>query len=293
MPDGAPGAPPPGLNSGLTTARSLLFAPGDDEHKLRNALGSGADGLIADLEDGVAPGRKETARAVARRVLAEASGSPCLRMVRINGLQGGALREDLAALEGITLDAVVLPKAAPAALAALGADGPPVLAIVETSVGLRSAHELAAAPRVAALALGALDLGLELGLERRDDGQEILLARSQLVLDSAAAGVRPPFDTVFEALGDPLGLERECDLARSLGMRGKLCVHPGQVEVVNRVFSPREADLARARCVVDAYDRAEAQGRGAVAVDGMLVDRPVVERARRLLTEAGRSPSAG
>jgi citrate lyase subunit beta/citryl-CoA lyase len=221
---------------------------------------------------------------VTRRVLAEAGGA-CLRLVRVNEPERG-LSEDLAAFEGLERDAIVLPKATPASLAALGDAGPPVIALVETPAGIRSAHELAAAPRVAALALGAVDLRLELGLERRADGQELLFHRSQLVLDSAAAGVRPPLDAVFEDLGDDAGLERECGLARSLGMGGKLCVHPRQVAVVNTAFAPGDAELARARRLIDAYERAAAEGPGALVVDGMLVDRPVVERARRLLADA-------
>ena len=274
-----------GAAPSLATARSLLFAPGDDVHKLAKALGSGADGVIADLEDGIAPSRRAAAREVVREAL-EAADGRCLRAVRVNRPGSEELAEDLPAIEGLALDAIVVPKAEPAALAELGETGPPLIAIVETSGGLRSTYDLAAAPRVAALALGALDLGVELGLERRADGQELLFARARLVVDSAAAGVRPPFDTVFAALADLAGLEEECGLARSLGLRGKLCVHPRQVEVVNAAFSPTAAELERARLVVEAYERAEADGRGAIQVEGMLVDRPVAERARRLLEDA-------
>jgi citrate lyase beta subunit len=271
-----------GVAPSLATARSLLFVPGDDAHKLDKALGSGADGVIADLEDGVAPARRAAAREIVRATLGSRDAR-CLRTVRVNRQGSDELAEDLAAIAGLALDAIVVPKAEPGLLAELGETGPPVIAIVETSAGLRAAYDLAAAPRVAALALGALDLGVELGLERRADGQELLLARSRLVVDSAAAGLRPPLDTVFVALADLQGLEEECRLARSLGLRGKLCVHPRQVEVVNAAFSPTAAELERARLVVEAYERAEADGRGAIQLEGMLVDRPVAERARRLL----------
>ncbi len=121
-----------------------------------------------------------------------------------------------------------------------------MIAIVETALGVRQAYETARLPRVAALVLGAVDLGAELGLEPRADGQEVLYARSQLVVDSAAAGIRSPFDLVHLDTRDDEGLEAEARLARSLGFRGKACIHPAQVEIVNRVFSPtKEEQRAR------------------------------------------------
>ena len=118
-----------------------------------------------------------------------------------------------------------------------------MIAIVETAQGLRLAYETASHPRVEALVLGAVDLGLELGLEVRPDGQEVLFARSKLVLDSAAAGIRGPFDLVHLDVRDGEGLEAECRLARSLGFRGKACIHPAQVDIVNAVFAPGEGEL--------------------------------------------------
>jgi citrate lyase beta subunit len=208
----------------------------------------------------------------------------------VNGVDSPWWEDDLAALEGLDLDAIVLPKATPEAVEALGSQGPPLIAIVETATGLRLAYETAAEPRVAALCLGAADLGAELRLEPRPDGQEILYARSRLVVDSAAAGLRPPFDVVHLDTRDDAGLEDECLLARSLGMGGKMCIHPAQLAVVNRVFSPSEEQLAWARRVVAAYEDGIREGRGAVSLDGALVDLPVVERARAILSmpERGR-----
>src|SRR5262249_4848006 len=161
--------------------------------------------------------------------------------VRVNGAGTQWFADDLALVEELGPAAVVLPKATPEAVAALGPDGPPVLAIVETAAGLRAAYETARAERVVALLLGAAALGAELGLERRRDGLEIFYARSQVVVDSAAADIRPPFDIVHLDVRDTAGLEEECRLARSLGLRGKACIHPAQLDVVHRVFAPTPA----------------------------------------------------
>jgi citrate lyase beta subunit len=210
-------------------------------------------------------------------------------VVRVNGADTGWFSDDLALVAELAPEAVVLPKATPDAVAALGPEGPPVIAIVETAAGVRSAYETASSARVSALLLGAVDLGTELGLEPRPDGLEILYARSQVVVDSAAAGIRPPFDIVHLDVRDERGLEEECRLARSIGFRGKACIHPAQLEVVHRVFAPTEEELEWAQRVVDAYERETGEGRGVFALNGAMVDLPVVERARRILAEAERS----
>jgi citrate lyase beta subunit len=274
----------------FATARSLLFAPGNDERKLEKALAAGADAVVADLEDAVPATEKEAARTVARRVLGGAA-TASLVAVRVNAAGTEHWGADLQAVADLELDALVLPKATPEAVGALGPDGPPVVAIVETALGVRHAYETARLPRVAALVLGAVDLGLELGLEPRADGQEVLYARSRLVLESAAAGLRSPFDLVHVDTRDDEGLEAEARLARSLGFRGKACIHPAQVAIVNRVFSPTGEERESARRVVEAYERGLADGRGAVALDGEMIDLPVVERARRILAETERSVS--
>ncbi len=268
----------------LASLRSLLFAPGSDEQKLLRALEAGADAMIADLEDAVAPARKDEARALVKRVLGR-SRSTAAMMVRVNGVESPHFEPDLELVQGLPLQAIVMPKATPESVAALGRSGPPVIAIVETAQGLRLAYETALHPRVEALLLGAVDLGLELGLEVRPDGQEVLFARSKLVLDSAAAGIRGPFDLVHLDVRDGEGLETECRLARSLGFRGKACIHPAQVDIVNAVFAPGKGELARARRIVESYERGTAEGRGAVALDGEMIDLPVVERARRLIAD--------
>jgi citrate lyase beta subunit len=172
----------------LSRARSLLFAPGSDERKLVKALGSDADAVVADLE---APAEKAAARALVLDVFAAAGRGPGpLRLVRVNAVGTAFHADDMAAVATIAPDAIVLPKATPDAVDALGADGPPVVAIVETAQAVRLAYEIASRPRVAALQIGAIDLGAEVGLTPRPDGLELLYVRSKVVLDSVAAGRR-------------------------------------------------------------------------------------------------------
>jgi citrate lyase subunit beta/citryl-CoA lyase len=278
----------PATAADLTQLRSLLFAPGNDERKLEKALASEAHAVVCDLEDAVPPDEKDAARERTRRILfATREGpDPLLRMVRINAVGTAYWKDDLRAVEGLDLDAIVLPKATPETVEALGDDGPPLISIVETAAGLRLAYETALRTRVAALALGAVDLGVELALEPREDGLEILYARSALVVDSAAAGIRAPLDVVRLDWHDEARLEAECRLARSLGLGGKLCIHPSQLPVVNRVFGPAAEDVTWARRVLETYEEGLAVGRGAVALDGQMIDLPVVERARRILAES-------
>ena len=271
----------------LSTARSFLFAPASDERKLAKALDAGADAVIADLEDAVVAAEKERARGVATSLLREPRAD-VLRLVRVNAVGTPWFADDLAAARELELDGIVLPKATPDAAPALAGLGAPVVAIVETAAGVRLAYELAVVPEVACLMLGAVDLGLELGLEPRPDGLELLYARSSLVVASAAAALRAPLDQVWVDVRDGEGLRRDCALGRSLGFRGKACVHPAQVPVVNEAYAPSQEELGRAQEVVEAYERAAAEGAGAVALDGEMIDLPVVERARQLLAEAKR-----
>ncbi len=234
--------------------------------------------MIADLEDAVAPDRKDEARELVARLRPP--------IIRVNGADTPWFADDLALAAELELEAIVLPKATPESVAALGAAGPPVIAIVETAQGLRLAYEIATAPRVVLLMLGAADLGVELRLEPRPDGQEILYARSKVVADSAAAGIRRPIDIVHLDIRDLGGLEASARFARSLGFGGKGCVHPDQVAVVNRVFRPEPDEVEWARRVLEAFERGEREGRGAVALEGTMVDLPVVERARQVLAES-------
>jgi citrate lyase subunit beta / citryl-CoA lyase len=265
----------------IARARSLLFAPGDDERKLDKAAAAGAHGVIADLEDGVAPSAREAARA---SIEAAFAGDPrgLLRCVRINPPDSPDHERDLELVRGLPEIAIVLPKASPAGLADLPATAP-VIAIVESAAGLDGARELAAHEAVEALALGNLDLSADLGLRPRRDGMELLAPRAMLVLVSAVAGIRAPFDGVHADFRDEAGLREEVELGASLGMRGKLCIHPAQVAAVNEGFAPSQPELAWARAVLEEAEAAGREGRGVAVLDGAMIDAPVIRRARALL----------
>jgi citrate lyase beta subunit len=270
----------------LSSLRSFLFAPASHARRAGRALASSAHAAVLDLEDAVTAGEKDGARALAERLLREPAAGPA-RLIRINAVETPFFADDLALLARVAVDAVVLPKASPAALELLPQRFPPVYALVESAAGLRDAFALASSPRVAGLMLGAVDLAADLGLEPRPDGAELLLARSQLVRDSRAAGALAPVDGVWTRLDDPAGLARDAALARSLGLRGKLCVHPGQLDAVNAAFAPDDERRRRAQRVLDAFEAAAARGEGAVEVDGEMVDLAVAECAQRVLRDGG------
>jgi citrate lyase beta subunit len=273
--------------SAFAGLRSLLFVPLDDPDRARRAFARGADAVILDLEDGVAPDAKDAARASLVELLStRPDGSAAL--VRVNALDTEWGADDRHALHGLECDGVVVPKATADSIGDWSELAAPLLALVETATGLRSAYAIASHRSVQALMLGAADLGAELALEPRPDGLELLQARSTLVLDSAAAGVRAPFDGVCLALGDEATVAAEARLAKSLGLGGKACIHPAQIAVVNEIFAPSASELADARELVDAFDAAGKDGRGALNVRGRMVDLPVVARARATLAQAGR-----
>ena len=224
----------------LAAVRSQLFVPADQPDRLAAAFASGSHAVVADLEDAVASHRKGRAREVVADLLPSLEGAA--KFVRVNAPETGSIEADLDAIGGIALDAVLLPKATVDSLGALLGVGVPVIAVIETAQGLREAYEIASAPGVEALGLGAADLSAALGLEPRPDALELLFARSKLVVDSSAAGIRAPFDRVFPRLTDEAGLREDTLLARSLGFGGKSCTHPSQPAVVNDVLGRERAD---------------------------------------------------
>lgn len=214
--------------------RSVLVVPGSDEAALTGALDSGADTVVADLEDLVPTDHKPAAREVVRRLFTAHTGTALL-MVRVNAPHAG-LAADLDALQGLPLDGLMVPKADLGAVNAVAESGRPLLALVETANGVRLAHSLACHQSVRALAIGIGDLSVDLGLPGPATPEALLFARSKLVIDSAAAGVGAPYDVPSTSTG--ARLEQEARYARGLGFGGKICRSLEQVAVINEVFAP-------------------------------------------------------
>ncbi|MEO3977852.1 CoA ester lyase [Streptomyces sp. CAU 1734] len=280
--------------------RSVLYVPGDAPEKLTRALRSGADELIVDLEDAVPPDSRDAARReVAGRLREVAAGAVPLLWVRVNPGEQGIRDAAAVALPGVA--GVVAAKARdPAGLAALGrtlaaaehehglAEGTfGIIPLIESAGAVLLAPRLARAPRVVRLQLGEADLRAELGVDPGPDGRELLHVRSRIVLAAAAAGIRPPVAPVSTDVRDPEGLRESTRAFARLGFRGRACIHPAQIPVVNEVFTPSPEEVDRAREVVTRFREALAAGT-AVCLDGRgrLIDEAVVRRARRLLATA-------
>ena len=267
--------------------RSQLFAPGHDANLLGKVFEAGADAVILDLEDAVAADQKETARAMVARALLVGNAG----WVRINEAGSEAARADLDALRGLPAGIRVPKVESPEAVRWVAERAPniPLAAAIETARGLLAAAEIARAPGVRMLAFGGLDLQRDLWTS--DGGLALLYARSHLVVCSRAAGIEPPIDAVHPQLADLEGLRDAARLARSVGMFGKSAIHPRQLPVIHEVFTPSRDDVAWAREVVAVFDAAG--GAAARLAGGEFVDKPVADRARRLLELADRLAGQG
>jgi len=276
--------------------RSLLFAPADQEAKIRKAAALAADGVILDLEDGVAPPQKAAARAGAVAALARVSFGARERLVRINALDTPWGRDDLAALRAAAArpDTIVIPKIdGPQQLlevaAALDGMEMSLLAHIETARGVLAAAAIAAAhPWVSGLFFGAGDYLVQTGGQRTPGA--LLYPRSVVVVAAAAAGV-VAIDTPYFRLGDLAGLEADAAAAAELGYAGKAAIHPEQLPVITRVFTPPPDRVDWAVRVLAAADRT---GAGAFVVDGEMADAMTLRIARRVLAaaQAARSSEA-
>ncbi|MGD9945212.1 MAG: CoA ester lyase [Burkholderiaceae bacterium] len=261
-------------------ARSYLFVPGDRPERFDKAWSTPSDAIIIDLEDAVAPARKSAAREAVAGWLDAARPV----WLRVNASDSEWFTADLSLLARPGVAGVMLPKAdqVPAPLAAqCSRHGVPIIALVETATGLRDAERLAASSYVVRLAFGSLDFQVDLGIEGDDDA--LLYFRSQLVLASRLAGLPAPIDGVTPAVDDAAALRADTLRSRRLGFGAKLCIHPRQIDEVHRVLSPSADERAWAERVAQAMR--ESAG-AAVAMDGKMIDRPVLLKAERILAAA-------
>ncbi|MCY3886212.1 MAG: CoA ester lyase [Chloroflexi bacterium] len=275
----------------------MLSVPGVRERFIERARAVPADILNFDLEDSVAEAEKVKARAMVAEAIRDFPAKGRLIYVRINGLSTPHAELDLEAVVGPWLNGINLPKAD-------GADDieqldhyltylekvrgiPPgqitIIPWIETTTGLSRAYEIChASPRLIGAALGGEDFVTSLGVRRTRGGVELEYPRAQVAIAARAADL-VPIDAPEADFRDLVHFERDITHARGLGFKGKFCIHPTQVEIANRVFAPSPEELTWARQVVDAYEEGERQGHGAVALDGQMIDRPIVLRAHELL----------
>jgi len=276
--------------------RSLLFAPGNHARRVEKALTLDADAVILDLEDAVAIAEKPATRVVVAAALERPRQA--LLYVRVNASDGEFCYGDLLAVVRRGLDGIIIPKVESAAglatidwlLAQLERDrGLPhgaidLIPIIETARGVRQIDAiLAAGTRVRRVAFGAGDFTLDVAMTWSRDETELAHARSVIVTASRAAGVDAPLDTVWVDLTDPEGLEASARTGQAYGFQGKMCIHPDQIAIVNRVFTPSDAEIAFAERVIAAFAKAEAEGSAAIQLDGKFIDYPIVFRAQRVL----------
>ena len=287
--------------------RSALFVPGDSERKMAKGLDSGADCLFVDLEDSVAASRKGFARDAARAFVADARQRPTrpLLYVRVNALDSGLTEADLDGVMAAKPDGILLPKPRggidvqhlAAKLAVREADhdisdgATKIICVAtETAAAVFGLPTYAGSSRrLVALTWGAEDLSSDLGAEtnRLPDGRfapPYALARTLTLLAAVAAGVQP-MDTVYPNFRDDTGFRAECEAARRDGFTAKMAIHPGQVPVINDVFTPPASAIAQARAVVAAF--AAQPDAGVVSIEGEMYDRPHLSRALKLLERAG------
>lgn len=257
--------------------RSYLFVPGNRPERFAKALASGADAVILDLEDAVPPDQKDAARAT----VADWLDASYPVVLRINAVDTPWFAGDRALCRRAGVAAVMLAKTERAEDIALLGHGVPVVPLIESATGFDHLRAIAATPGVQRLAFGAIDFQLDMNM--RADFDELVFFRSQLVLASRLAFLDSPIDSPSTAIDDAAAVESEAQRARRLGFGAKLCIHPTQIASVNRSFSPSAAERAWAQRVIGV---AAASGGAAVALDGRMIDRPVILRAQAILRQA-------
>jgi citrate lyase subunit beta/citryl-CoA lyase len=278
--------------------RSILFVPAIVERFVARAPDAGADVVCLDVEDSVPPAQKAEARALAAAAIGSMRRGAFAVFVRVNGLRTGLLEDDLSTVVAPGLDGIVLSKTHDAETVrradhyltllerqqGMAEGSVSIIPLVESAEGVLNARQIgAASPRLVALSLGAEDLAVDMGLRRTTGAGEIEWPRAQLAIAAAASGL-VAIDTPEPDYTDMDHLERDAAHARSLGFRGKFCIHPEQVKVVNRVFSPSEGEVNEAREIVRLLEQEGiAKGRAAIPVDGKMIDTPIYWLAKRLL----------
>jgi citrate lyase subunit beta/citryl-CoA lyase len=280
----------------MSILRTFLFAPANHPRRREKAFTIGADAVILDLEDACAISEK----AASRVKVAEAMREPrnCLGYVRVNPLTTEFAYGDFVETIHPGLDGVILPKVQSAGDIAtadwlmtqlerergLAPGSVDLIPIIETGAGMAALAEiLRASPRLKRASFGAGDFTLDMNMKWSGDEGELTPYRAQMVLHSRAAGLEPPIDTVWADLKNVEGFAGSVQKVRDMGFQGKLCIHPDQIDAVNRAFTPSDVQVARAQRIIDAFAEAEAQGSSAFQLDGQFVDYPILYAAQRVV----------
>lgn len=279
------------MDASTRPLRSVLYIPASRERALEKAMSLRTDAIIFDLEDAVAPEEKPAARDLLVRTLAERDYGARMRIVRVNGADTPWGADDLAALAGAGVEAVLLPKVGSgedvAAVAAqLNSDAATqIWAMMETPAGVMTAGEIARAPRMGGFVMGTNDLAKDLGTRFRADRLPMMTSLQTCLLAARAAGIAC-IDGVYNAFKDEDGLRAECVQGRDLGMDGKTLIHPAQLAIANEVFAPAEDEIDTARRQIAAFDEAQARGEGVAVLDGKIVENLHVATAKATLARA-------
>jgi len=284
----------------MRARRALLYMPGDDLHKIRKATTLDVDCVCMDIEDGVAFNRKNEARKTIVEALQQLDFGRSERLVRINPIGSGLEFDDLlAGLEGHP-DGIVIPKVENSdqvrwtsqSIASIEKEngwlvgGICLIAIVETALGIINLPQIAAAdPRLQALIFGAEDLAGDIGAIRSREGWEVFYARSAVVTHAAAFNLQA-IDLVYLNFQDVAGLIHECQFGAQMGYSGKQIIHPNQVEPVQSAFTPSDEAISHALRLLEAYAAHQQSGRGAFALEGKMVDAPIIKTAEQVLERA-------
>lgn len=285
----------------LRPRRTLLYVPGSDWRKMEKAAGLGVDCVCLDLEDGVAPGSKAEARELIAKALSELDFGNSERLVRVNAADSSYQTEDLQLASHPKIQGLVLPKTASATdvqavgmrlqqaeqARSLAPNSLSLLAQIESAMGVVNLKEIASADtHLAGLVFGSEDFASDVGAIRTQEAEEVFYARSAVVTYAAAFGLQA-IDMLHVNFKDRQGLARLAIQGARLGYSGMQIVHPDQIEPVLAAFTPSAEEAAWAQRVVDAYEQHDAEGRGAFALDGKMIDMPLVKAARRVLARSG------
>ena len=283
----------------MHSRRALLYVPGDDRNKIEKALTFGVDSICLDMEDGVALNRKEAARINIPKALRELDFDAAEKLVRINAVGSGLEETDLTAALPARPDGIVIPKlealeqvqwAAEIIEAAELSNGWPVNSIrilvgVETARGILNLKEIASHPRLEAIIFGAEDYAANIGATRSRNGWEVLYARSAIVTACAAYDLQA-IDMVSIDFKDVVNLKVEAAQGAAMGFSGKQVIHPAQVAPVQEAFTPSDEAIAHAQQLVETFEASQREGKGAYALDGKMIDRPLLKQAEKVLARA-------